>query len=67
MHYARDFDKPSKLVVASAASGRTLRHYRELPKTMKRNQTGTIRKINIDYEYIFYLLKKFTDFCGEVL
>ena len=64
MHYARDFDKSSKMIIASAASGNTLRHYRGTPKAMKRNINGTIRKINIDYEYVFYLLNNFTDFCG---
>jgi hypothetical protein len=28
-----------------------------------RNFSGSIRKLNIDFEYVFFLLQKYTNFC----
>lgn len=62
-HYARDFFKNSRLIAAPIAHGHTLRHYRIKHKAMRAIRTGTIRKVNFDFEYIFFLLKNFTNFC----
>ena len=45
-------------------NGYFVAHYRaDIGKTYRLNATGSIRKLNIDFEYVFFLLKNYTKFC----
>ena len=63
VHFAQDYNQDSWSFSPSAYNGHFLTHYRKIPKEKRKNFTGTIRKLNIDFEYLFFLLKNFTKFC----
>ncbi len=65
IHYAKDTKPGSWTLDPSQESGHILAHYRkDISKAFgKHNFTVSIRKLNIDFEYIFYLLKNHTRFC----
>ena len=67
VHHAKEHEKKSWAFWPSVFDGHFIKHYRENLKITKRVFTGTIRKLNIDFEYIFYLLKKYTSFCNVTL
>ena len=63
VHYAEESSEDHWLLSPSQFHGHFISHYRMFPKQKRQNFTGSIRKLNIDFEYIFFLLKKFTNFC----
>ena len=45
--------------------GHFLSHFRDdMSKIYTRDRLGSIRDLNIDYEYLFYLLRNYTNFCN---
>ena len=65
VHQAIDVDNNSWTLYPSSMDGHFLPHYRENIIKYFENHTGSIRKLNIDFEYVFYLLKYHTSFCDE--
>ena len=67
IHYAIDAVKDHWSFHASEGDGNFLSHFRVNVNTFfKANFSGSIRKVNIDYEYVFFLLKNHTMFCEIV-
>ena len=48
----------------SASNGHFTPHYRTRPYKSNEIFISSIRHLNIDFEYIFYVLKKYTNFCN---
>ena len=66
-HHAQEVADDQWSFKASAFDGHVLSHFREdIAKIWIKNFSGTIRNLNIDYEYIFFLLKNYTAFCEKV-
>ena len=64
VHYAEDVVKDHWSFHAPEFDGNILSHFREdISQIYSLSHKGTIRKLNIDYEYIFFLLKSYTLFC----
>ena len=61
-HYAKEKVSGSWSFEAPALNGHLLRHYRSLSKK-RLSMSTSIKNLNIDFEYTFFLLKKFTKFC----
>jgi hypothetical protein len=50
--------------VPNYINGHVLSHYRkEMPDSYEKVFKGTIRKLNVDFEYSLYLLKNYTNLC----
>ncbi len=65
-HYAMEVDVDSWKFTPSPYNGHYLAHYRKnVAEIVRSNWSGSIRKLNIDFQYLFFLLKKFTKFCNE--
>ena len=65
VHYAVDSANKPWSFTASSIEGHILPHYRnDFEKYYsKRNLEGSIRNVNIDFEYLTFLLKRYTSFC----
>ena len=61
VHSASDAVKGAWTINPSPIDGHFLPHYRKA--FGKSSFTGSIRKLNIDFEYLFFLLKNYTNFC----
>jgi hypothetical protein len=65
IHYASDAVGDHWGFHASESDGNVVSHFRvDSLLLFKRNFSGTIRKLNIDFEYAFFLLKNHTSFCN---
>ncbi len=65
IHYAKDTALGSWGFHASVSDGNFLSHFRvDVNKFFKANFSGSIRKVNIDFEYVSFLLKNHTTFCS---
>jgi hypothetical protein len=63
-HYAQDAVPDTWSITAAALDGHILSHYRDkVSPVYDKNFENSIRKLNVDFEYFFYLLKIFTNFC----
>ena len=63
IHRPLDYKK-SAWDIRSYKWGHFISHFRsEMNEIYLRNFTGPIRKLNIDFEYVFFLLKNFTNYC----
>ena len=63
-HWVIETDKNAWSFTPSPENGHFLPHYRaDIAAIYKKNYNATIRKLNVDFEYSFYLLKKYTNFC----
>jgi hypothetical protein len=66
LHYASSTAKTSWTIYPSPFSGHTSPHFRmDFSYTLKRNATSSIKKLGVDFEYIFFLLKNHTNFCNS--
>jgi hypothetical protein len=63
VHYAEEKSEDHWSFQPSVYHGHFMTHYRKTPKQKRQNFTGSIKKLNIDFEYVFFLLKNFTSFC----
>ena len=64
IHYGFDAVKDHLSFHADEFDGNILSHFRVDPlPTINKNFSGSIRKLKIDFEYTFYLLKNYTKFC----
>jgi hypothetical protein len=65
IHYAASTAKTSWTIFRSTFSGHTSQHFRkDFSFALEKNVTSSIRKLGIDFEYIFFLLKNHTNFCN---
>ena len=62
-HWPLDYEKDTWNVVPSPDSGHLVQHYRDKHEVRSKNYTESIRNIGYDFEYIFLILKKFTNIC----
>ena len=66
VHRPADYLKSSWSIDSSARNGQLLSHFRSsYDHDFLKNATGSIRKLNIDFEYTFFLLQKYTNFCEK--
>ena len=64
VHYAQDYAADQWTFDAPEIEGYMLSHYRiDASEIYSRSFEGSIRKLNIDLEYLFNLLKNYTSFC----
>ena len=63
VHYAEEKSEDHWSFEPPAYHGHFMSHYRMAPKQKRQNFTGSIKKLNIDFEYVFFLLKNYTTFC----
>jgi hypothetical protein len=64
IHRGVDFVKGHWLMHPDIFTGHYLAHFRESNHFLyNANATGSIRKLNIDYEYLFFMLNKFSNYC----
>jgi hypothetical protein len=65
LHYASSTAKTSWTIYPSPFSGHTSPHFRmDFSFALIKNATSSIKKLGIDFEYIFFLLKNHTNFCN---
>jgi hypothetical protein len=63
IHTIRENIKDSWDFSPNGLSGHFTLHYRGEIYKVAQNFTSTIRDLNIDFEYIFFVLKNYSDFC----
>ena len=64
VHYAADSTQNNWSFSPDSLKGNYLSHFRDdITEIYSRNFSGSIRKLNIDYEFLFLLLKNYTSFC----
>ena len=51
------------LIRSSETSGYFSSHYRNEVEQFFQNYTNSIRNLNFDFEYLFFILKKYSEFC----
>ena len=66
IHAVEILAEGSWLVHPSDANGHFTTHFRNEIEQFKRNFSGPIRQLNIDYEYLFFALKKYSSFCLNI-
>jgi hypothetical protein len=65
IHYAEDTVSGSWGFHSSEFDGNFLSHFRvDVNIFFKSNFSGSIRKVNIDFEYVSFLLRNYTSFCS---
>ncbi len=65
-HYAITYLKNSWLLKPLIKDGHFMSHFRiDMKKVYGRDKDGSIGNLNIDYEYLFFLLKNHTKFCRK--
>ena len=65
IHYATDAVKEHWGLHAPESDGNVVSHFRvDSHLLFSKNFSGSIRKLNIDYEYVFFMLKNHTSFCN---
>jgi hypothetical protein len=65
IHYAKESVPGSWGISASKSDANFLSHFRvDVNKFFNAKVSGSIRKVNIDYEYVSYLLRNHTKFCS---
>ncbi len=65
-HYAIAYLNNSWLLNPLIKDGHFMSHFRKDMKSVYgRDKDGSIRNLNIDYEYLFFLLKNHTKFCRK--
>jgi hypothetical protein len=62
VHFAEEMSEDHWSFEPLADHGHFISHFRSTSKK-KKNYTGSVKKLNIDFEYTFYLLKNFSYFC----
>ena len=62
-HWASDFEEDSWTLIPSPNEGHLIHHFRNSWKFRPDISTDSIRLLNIDYEYLFFLLKHYSSFC----
>ena len=64
IHRPIDFVKPIWRIQAPYKTGHFLSHFRtDIGWLYNTKMTGSIRKLNLDFEYVIFLLKNFTSYC----
>ena len=64
VHFAKEFKKGYWSLNATALDGNFVAHFREdIAEVFSNAHTGSIKKLNIDYEYLMFLLKNYTLLC----
>ena len=64
VHYAQDAIKDHWSFTAPELQGHIVSHFRrDAAEIYSKSFQGSIRKLNIDFEYIFFILKNYTMFC----
>jgi hypothetical protein len=65
VHYAQEISKTSWSFEPSESDGHFLSHFRhDVSDMYNKNFKGSIRQLNVDFEYLTFLLKNFTNFCN---
>jgi hypothetical protein len=64
-HFSEEKSKDTWNVLPSIYNGHFLAHFRSKLVYGDLNVTGSIQKLNVDFEYMFYSLKHFTLFCNS--
>jgi hypothetical protein len=64
-HWATDYENDSWTFIPSPMDGHLIHHFRKSWKFRPDISIDSIRLFNIDYEYLFFLLKHFSDFCWK--
>ena len=66
IHYPYDMNAGSWKLEPSGLDGHFLPHFREEPERLFNGKfNGSILKLNIDFEYLFFILKTFTSYCNK--
>ena len=63
-HWATDFEEDSWTFIPSPTDGHLIHHFRKTWKNINYISTDSIRLLNIDYEYLLFLLKDYSKFCS---
>jgi hypothetical protein len=64
-HWATDFEEDSWTFIPSPLDGHLIHHFRKTWKNKSYVSTDSIRLLNIDFEYLFFLLKNYSPFCKD--
>ena len=65
-HHNAEYNKTINWwIKAKIMNGHYVAHFRDTFKIASKNYTGSIRKLGIDFEHVFYLLKNYTNFCPK--
>jgi hypothetical protein len=62
-HWPVDFENDTWELMPSPNSGHLVHHFRDKLEIKNINFTESIRNIGFDFEYTFFMLKNFTNFC----
>lgn len=62
-HWPLDYEEDTWTFIPSPENGHIVHHFREQFKPSQQNFTDSIRLLSVDYEYLFFLLKRFSKFC----
>ena len=65
IHRSSDINKDSWIMKPSAMDGHFCAHYRLKQEKLYSESIEPIRNLNIDFEYMTYILKKYTKFCSS--
>ena len=63
-HWAVDYKPDTWTFIPSPENGHVIHHFREKFLESQKNFTDSIRLFNIDYEYMFFVLKQYSHFCS---
>ena len=62
-HWAVDYEADIWTFIPSPGNGHVIHHFRGKFLESRKNFTDSIRLLNIDYDYLFFVLKKYSNFC----
>ena len=62
IHTAKDIDKNCWRISPSGLNGHFAPHYRHETYNYNRYFRNSIKKLNIDFEYLFFILKNYANF-----
>lgn len=65
VHYATDYEPDSYMLWPDALNGHFISHFRHNVYQVHKNASGSIKKLNIDFELMHYLLKNHTSYCSN--
>ena len=63
IHTTNDIDKNCWSISPSGLNGHFTPHYRHETYNYNQNFTSSINDLNIDFEYLFFILKNYANFC----
>ena len=64
-HWAVDYNNDTWSFIPSPYDGHSIHHFRFKTKDLDKTVNETIRLLNIDYGYFYFLVKQFSNFCNN--